>query len=80
MRPNVHFIATWLLTLPDRANRHPTPSSLFIYKSFNQKMPSLSAQKITDTLSHYDGLIRQALEEGNVVEMLTKHDEALVSH
>jgi len=46
-------------------------------------MPSLTPQQITETLSHYDQLIRQALEDGNVVELLiellTQQDETLVS-
>src|SRR5277367_3868085 len=54
-------------------------ASLSIPKSFQYKMQPLTAQNITETLSHYDQLIRQALEDGNVVELLTQHDETLVS-
>src|SRR5271168_3555215 len=59
---------------------HYLTASLSIYKTLHYKMQSLSPQTITETLSYYDQLIRQALEDGNVVELLTQHDETLVSH
>lgn len=43
-------------------------------------MQPLTVENIRTTLAHYDGLIRQALEAGDVIEVLTKHDETLVSH
>ena len=79
VRLDVHLNVTWLFSSSIHLPNHYPTASLSIYKSLHYKMPSLTPQQITETLSHYDQLIRQALEDGNVVELLTQQDETLVS-
>jgi hypothetical protein len=42
-------------------------------------MSALTAANITETLSHYDALVRQALELGDVHAVMSKHGDAIVS-
>lgn len=47
--------------------------------SVTVNMSTITAAHITETLSHYDALIRQALELGNVQAVMSDHGDAIVS-